>query len=150
MTYHLAQINVALGKAPLDSPIMEGFTSQLEAVNALAEASPGFVWRLVESESDDVPVDAVFPDPLMIVNMSVWESGDALKAYVYRNHHGKVFRDRKQWFDELDGPGLAMWWIPAGERPTLADAKRRLDLLAAKGPTAEAFTFREMFAAPTG
>lgn len=150
MTYRLAQINVALGKGPLDSPIMEGFTSQVDAVNALAESSPGFVWRLVDADSSGALASDVFTDRLMIVNMSVWESAEALRNYVYRNHHGQVFRDRKQWFNELDGPGLAMWWIPAGELPTLADAKRRLELLAKNGPTADAFTFRQLFAAPGG
>lgn len=150
MTYHLAQINVARGKGPLDSPLMEGFTAQVDAVNALAESSPGFVWRLVDLDAEGISASEVFSDPLIIVNMSVWESVDALRDYVYRHRHGQVFRDRKQWFDDLDGPGLAMWWIPAGERPTLVDAKRRLERLAQQGPTAEAFTFREMFEAPTG
>lgn len=148
MTYHLAQINVARGKGPLESPIMEGFTAQVDAVNAVAESSPGFVWRLVDLDAGGVSANEVFSDPLMIANMSVWESVEALKDYVYRNLHGQVFRDRKQWFDELDGPAMALWWIRAGERPTLADAKRRLELLAQQGPTAEAFTFREMFAMP--
>jgi hypothetical protein len=150
MTYHLAQINVARGKGPLDSPLMEGFTAQVDAVNAVAESSPGFVWRLVDLDGEGVSASEVFSDPLIIVNMSVWESVEALRDYVYRHHHGQVFRDRKQWFDDLDGPGLAMWWIPAGERPTLVDAKRRLERLAQQGPTAEAFTFREVFAMPTG
>ena len=147
MTHHLAQINIARCKAPLDSEIMRGFTEQLDQVNALAEAAPGFVWRLQEEGGDATSIRA-FEDPLMIVNMSVWTDADALKAYTYRHQHGAAFRKRKDWFSELDGPNFALWWIPAGTVPNVDAGKERLNLLAERGPTADAFTFRETFSAP--
>ncbi|MCF3649712.1 DUF3291 domain-containing protein [Synoicihabitans lomoniglobus] len=148
MPHLLAQINIALGKAPLDDPIMRGFTEQLDAVNALAEASPGFVWRLQDESSDATAIRA-FPDPLMIVNMSVWTDADALKAYVYKNQHGTAFRNRHDWFEKRDQPGLALWWIPAGTQPTVEEGKARLETLARLGPTAESFTFRTVYPAPS-
>ena len=147
MLFHLAQVNVGRARASLDDPIMAGFVAQLEAVNALAEASPGFVWRL-KGEGSDEAVRAVYPDPLLLVNLSLWRDVDALKAYVYRGQHGAAFRDRKAWFDEPEGPAFALWWIPAGTLPTVEAAKARLTHLAVHGPTVQAFTFREMFAAP--
>ena len=147
-SHHLAQINIARGRALIDDPIMVGFTEQLAALNALAEASPGFVWRLVDEAGGDATGIRAFTDPRLIVNLSVWTDVAALKAYVYRGQHGAAFRDRSQWFGPMDGPLLALWWIEAGTIPTVAEGKRRLELLAQLGPTAEAFTFRAEFAPP--
>ncbi len=147
MSHHLAQINVAQAKAPLDSPLMQDFAAQLDAVNALAAASPGFVWAYTDAEGDETQ-KLVYPDPLTLVNMSIWTDVDALKTYVYRGQHGTAFKRRQDWFESTAGPNYALWWIPAGTKPSVAEGKRRLDLLAAHGPTADAFTFRELFPAP--
>src|SRR5258706_14789429 len=122
--FHLAQVNIARMRAPLDDPSMASFVAQLAPVNAVADASPGFVWRLQAAGGDNTslrPMD----DPMVLFNMSVWESLEALKAYVYRPQHAGPLRDRKQWFEKLPGATSAMWWIPTGELPTIEDAKQR-------------------------
>jgi hypothetical protein len=145
--YHLAQINVARARAPLDSPRLKDFVDQLDAINALAERSPGFVWRL-KSDSGNAMDVRVYDDPLMIVNMSVWTGLEALRDYAYKSDHVAVFRRRKEWFEELPGPALAMWWIPAGTIPDPHDARRRLEFLERNGPSATAFNFRNQLPPP--
>ena len=145
--YHLAQINIATILAPLDAPIMAGFVEQLEPLNALADASPGFIWRL-QDEAGDATSIRVFEDECILLNMSVWESMEALRDYVYRSAHLGLLRDRKQWFEVPSEPHLALWWIPAGSLPTPQEAKARLEHLRRHGPTPEAFTFKHAFPAP--
>lgn len=148
MPHHLAQINVAGAKAPLDSEVMRDFTNALAEINVLAEASPGFVWRFKEENGNATSVRA-FPDPRMIVNLSVWRDVASLKDYAFRSMHGRFFARRAEWFEPMATPHLALWWIPAGTLPTLDDAKTRLQLLHERGETAQAFTFRSPFPAPT-
>src|SRR5215510_9823134 len=136
---HLAQVNVARMRAPLESEVMSGFRTQLERINALADASPGFVWRLQSDEGDATAIRA-FDDPLLLVNMSVWESLEALHAYVYKSDHVALLRQRRAWFEPLGGPSLCLWWLEAGREPTIAEAKQKLELLAARGPSAAAFS----------
>lgn len=145
--FHLAQLNIGRMRGPIDDPVMEGFRSQLESVNALADQSPGFVWRL-QTEDGDATAIRAYEDPLMAVNMSVWESLDALHAYVYSGAHVGVLRDRRQWFDPASEHILVLWWVPAGHVPTVEEAKARLARLRADGPTADAFTFRKPFPPP--
>ena len=143
--FHLAQVNIGRLKAPIDDPLIADFVAQLDEINALADRSPGFIWRL-QDESGNATAVPAFDDPLMIINMSVWESLEALGAYVYRSDHTRVLTRRRDWFEKMDRPHMALWWIPAGTLPTVADAKERLAVLEANGPTAAAFTFRERFA----
>lgn len=148
--YHLAEVNIASPLAPLDDPVMAGFVDNLSAMNALAEATPGFVWRL----TDDTEADATSLRPYgadVMVNMSVWESVEALREYTYRTAHLDFMRRRHEWF-RRDGPSphLALWWVPAGHRPGVEEAGRRLAMLAAEGPGLEAFTLRRPFPPPTG
>ena len=145
--YHLAQFNVARMRAPVDHPLMEGFRSQLERINALADGSPGFVWRL-QTEGGDATAIRAYADPLVIVNMSVWESLEALHAYVYKGPHVGPVRDRRQWFEPATVPVLVLWWVPEGHVPSVEEAISRLEHLRAHGPTASAFTFREPFPPP--
>ena len=147
--WHLAEINVARARAPLTDPVMADFVSQLNAINALAEAAESFVWRL--KDDDGAPSSYVHfaDDPRLIVNMSVWESIEALHAYAYRSGHGAVYAARRSWFEDLGAPPLAMWWIPAGAIPTLAEGRRRWELLCQNGPTADAFTFKQRFDPPS-
>ena len=145
--HHIAQLNIALAKAPLDDPLLADFMAQLDAVNAMAEASPGFVWRL-KSDSGNATDIRAYDDPRMIVNMSVWESIDALFAFTYKTAHTKVMNRRKQWFEPLPGPHLVLWWVPAGTIPTVAEAQQRLQYLAQHGPSATAFTFKVRFVPP--
>lgn len=147
MTWHLAQVNIGRFRKPVEDPANADFMSALDHVNALAEASPGFVWRL-KGEGNNATDLKPFDDPNMAINMSVWESVDALGAFVYRNlDHRGVMRRRREWFEEMP-VYMALWWIPAGSLPTVEDAKARLAKLEADGPTAEAFTFRHPFPAP--
>ncbi|MEM1402666.1 MAG: DUF3291 domain-containing protein [Pseudomonadota bacterium] len=145
--YHLAQLNIARALALMDDPIMEGFASRLDEINALAEASPGYVWRL-QDESGNATSITPFEDPMLLLNLTLWESVEALRSYAYETEHAQVLRGRKAWFERPDGPHLVLWWIPAGTLPTIEDAKKRLSLLAEHGPTADAFTFRDSFPPP--
>ena len=147
--FHLAQVNIGRVRAPLDDPIMDGFRTQLDPINALADRTPGFVWRL-QTEDGNAMAIRPFDDERMAINMSVWESLDALQQFVYQSAHVAPLRDRQQWFEPMDGPILALWWIPAGHIPTVLEAKERLDYLKAHGPTTHAFTFRTPFPAPDG
>ena len=149
MRFHLAQVNIGRLRAPIDDPIMEGVRSQLDPINALADASPGFVWRL-QTEDGNATAIRPFDDERMAINMSVWESFEALQQFTYRSAHTGPLRDRKQWFEPIDGPILALWWIPAGHIPTVTEALARLDHLKRHGPTPEAFTFRSPFSSPDG
>jgi Domain of unknown function (DUF3291) len=145
--FHLAQVNIGRLRAPLDDPIMEGFRSQLDPINALADGSPGFVWRLQTEEGNATSIRP-FDDERMAINLSVWESLDALQQFVYKSAHVGPLRDRKEWFEPIEGPILALWWIPAGQIPTVADAKERLSLLRERGPSVDAFTFGTAFPPP--
>ena len=147
MEWNLAQINVAHCRAPLDSPVMKGFVDLLDSINALAEASPGFKWRLKSSAGNATDIKA-YDDPRIIVNMSVWESVETLRDYVYRSGHVDAFRRRKDWFDDSLDPRLALWWVPAGATPTAEEGKRRLECLARLGSTNEAFTFKSICPPP--
>ena len=145
--HHLAQVNVATVRAPLDSPQLAGFVAALEPINALADHSPGFVWRL-QTEDGDATAIRPFGDQRIMVNLSVWESLEALRAFVYASRHLDVMRRRREWFHHMADAYLALWWVPAGTIPTVAEARDRLELLAGKGPTADAFTFRAPFPEP--
>jgi hypothetical protein len=146
--HHLAQLNVARLRAPLDSPELAGFVALLGEINALAERSPGYVWRL-QDESGDATALRPF-DPDVIVNLTVWESVDALRDYTYRSPHLEPLRRRRDWFVPFEGPHLVLWWIPAGTVPTIAEAGDRLALLSERGPAPDAFTLRNSFPAPAG
>ena len=145
--YQLAQINIARARAPLDSDTMKGFADRLEEINALAESSPGFVWRLQTEEGDATAIHA-FNDPDLIVNMSVWEDLESLKHYVYKSVHVDLVRDREDWFSKLSRAYQALWWIPAGHIPSLEEGKEKLEKIEKHGPGEQAFTFARSFACP--
>ena len=142
--HHLAQLNVGRLLAPLDAPQSAGFVAGLEPVNALADGSPGFVWRLQDDGGDATSIRA-FDDDLMIVNMSVWESAETLADFTYRSGHRDVMRKRREWFAPMNEAHLVLWWVAAGHRPDIDEAKDRLDLLRRVGPSPAAFTFRAFY-----
>ena len=148
MRHQLAQVNIGRFRAPIESPIMDGFRNALDAINALADQSPGFVWRLQTEDGNATAIRPYADDDLMAVNMSVWGSIESLQQFVYKSRHVDSLRGRKQWFEEIEGPILALWWIPAGHIPTIAEAKERLSHLKEHGPTPYSFTFRTPFSAP--
>jgi hypothetical protein len=145
--WHIAQYNIARMRAEIDDPIMEGFVSRLDELNHLADRTPGFVWRL-RDESDHATSIRVYDDPLIVVNMSTWESIEALHGYAYRSGHGPAYAGRRQWFDEMEPPTLALWWAPAGHEPAALEGRERLELLQRLGPTQEAFSMKQRFPAP--
>ena len=147
MLYHLAQINIGRLIAPLDDPKIAGFVAQLDTVNALADSAPGFVWRL-QSDSGNATDIAYSDDPFIIVNMSVWESVEALQAYAYGPRHIGVFRDRARWFEKMKEPNYCLWWVPEGHRPTVAEGRDRLVHYHRYGATPYAFWFSQRFPAP--
>lgn len=144
LQFHLAQLNIGRIRAPLDSPVMSGFVERLDEINALADASPGFVWRLQTASGNATDVRA-YDDDMLLVNLSVWKSVDALKHYVYKTSHAELLRGRTQWFEKFDGPYVVLWWIPAGHMPTVQEAKARLEHLRQNGPSRYAFTLKEVF-----
>ena len=146
-SYELAQLNIGVIRAPMDSPVMDGFASNLDRINTLAEATPGFVWRL-QTEEGDATAIRPFNDPNMLVNMSVWRDVESLNAYVYSSAHVELMRRRREWFERMTEAYLVLWWVPEGHRPSINEAVERLRLLRAQGPTEHAFTFRQPFPPP--
>jgi hypothetical protein len=142
--HHVAQLNVARFKLPLTDPAMAGFVAALDPLNAIADGAPGFVWRLQTEEGNATSIHA-FDDDLLLINMSVWESVDALATYVYGPDHVAVMRRRREWAQRMEEAHLVLWWVPAGAIPTIEEAKERLDQLRANGPTPLAFTFKRHF-----
>jgi heme-degrading monooxygenase HmoA len=147
LDFHLAQINIALPLEPVDSELLSEFVAALDPVNALADESAGFVWRLQTEDGNATAVRA-FDDDRLIVNMSVWESLEALRAFVYTSGHTDVMRRRREWFHKLD-IHMALWWVPEGHIPAVAEAEDRLRTLDRLGPTSQAFTFRRHFPSPS-
>src|SRR3954452_10325804 len=139
--HHLAQCNIGRILAPLESEQLKGFVDALDPVNALADAAPGFVWRLQTDDGNATAIHA-FDDDMLLMNMSVWESLESMAAFVYRSAHRDVLRGRYEWFERATEPYLVLWWIPADTVPTIADAVERLMLLRSNGPSPDAFTFR--------
>jgi hypothetical protein len=142
--FQLAQVNIARGVGPTDSPEMAEFMTALDPINALAEASPGFVWRLQDEDGNATAIRPYEDDTIMI-NLSVWESIDDLFAFVYKTRHVDYFRRRREWFERFPSTHLALWWVPAGTIPTPIEAKERIDHLEANGPTPYAFTLKKRF-----
>jgi len=142
--FHLAQVNMAHARAPLDHPLLADFVELLEPINAIADESPGFVWRL-QSDDGNATSLRIFDDESMLVNMSVWTDVESLRRFVYQSRHLDVFRRRTEWFQRMAEVYLALWWIPAGSIPTVADAEVRITHLRAHGPTPYAFTFASVY-----
>jgi len=142
MTLHLAQLNLATLVEPLDSPRMADFVANLGRINALAEASPGFVWRLRKD-----PPESPF-GPTVLANLSVWRDVASLSDFVHRSAHVEIMRRRREWFARMEQASMVLWWVPPGHEPTLHEAAGRLQLLRAQGASAQAFTFASRFTAP--
>jgi hypothetical protein len=147
MSFHLAQVNIGRLVAPVDDPKIAEFLAQLDRVNALADAAPGFQWRLQSSSGNatDVPYN---DDPFVLVNLSVWESVETLRDYVYRSQHVQVMRDRAKWFEKMEKPHYCLWWVPAGHIPTVTEARERLEHYQERGATPRSFWFSQPFDAP--
>jgi hypothetical protein len=147
--YQLAQVNVGRLLAPVDDPRIDDFRKALDRINALADAQPGFVWRLKGEGNNATDLRPDADDDLQAVNASVWESPEHLAAFAYRSEHRNFVRRRLEWFEAATQPILALWWVPAGYTPSLAECIERLAHLRANGPSPHAFDFKHRFEAPT-
>jgi uncharacterized protein DUF3291 len=153
MDYVLAQVNIGRLLAPLDSPPVAGFVAALNAVNAVADAAPGFVWRLQTEDGNATALrgfeeDADGAAGGILINMSVWQSVAALGAFVYGSAHIAVLRRRREWFEHMTVAYTALWWVPRGHLPSIAEAEDRVRHLRRHGPTTYAFTLRTHFPPP--
>jgi hypothetical protein len=147
MIHHLAQVNIARMIAPLTDPLMAGFVAELDAINALADNSPGFLWRLQTPEGNATDIRP-YEDDLILVNLSLWVSLADLSTFVYKSRHRQILQQRPQWFQRFDGPYVALWWVPSGQIPSVEEAKERLSYLSAHDETPYAFSFKKPFPAP--
>ncbi|MDX2215161.1 MAG: DUF3291 domain-containing protein [Oculatellaceae cyanobacterium bins.114] len=145
--YHLAQVNIALMRSPLSDPLMEEFVASLDEINALADGSPGFVWRLQTDQGNATDLRP-YEDDRILFNLSVWESLEQLQAYVYKSAHGEIMRKRRQWFEQFEGMYFALWWVEAEHIPSVIEAKQRLDYLNEQGVSRWAFNFKHPFPSP--
>lgn len=152
VSYVLAQVNVGRLRAPLESPALADFVAALDPVNAAADAAPGFVWRLQTEDGNATAVRAFEWDAAgsagVIVNMSVWESVEALAAFIYSPPHLAVLRLRRAWFEPIAEAYTALWWIRRATSPSVAEAEDKVRYLREHGPTLDAFTLRVHFPPP--
>lgn len=146
--FHLAELNIATLRAPLDSPVLADFVGNLERINALAEASDGFVWRL-KDDAGDATAFRPFGDEV-IVNVSVWRDVDALRQFMFQSAHAPIMRRRAEWFLPMEQAHVVLWWVPAGHTPDLGEAADHLDRLRREGPGPLAFGFRSVQPPPSG
>jgi heme-degrading monooxygenase HmoA len=151
--YVLAEVNIGRLLAPIDSPLIADFVAALDSVNATADAAPGFVWRLQTEDGNATAVggferDAAGAGGGVVINLSVWESVEALAAYAFGDEHLAVLRRRREWFEKMREAYLVLWWVPRGHIPSVAEAEERLHYLRAHGPTPYAFTLRQHFPPP--
>lgn len=145
--WQIAQLNIATALYPLDDERIEGFVNKLDEVNQLADSSPGYVWRL-QTESGDATEIQVGDDPLLIVNMSVWDTIESLFNFAYKSAHKFVLADRKKWFKKSENAYQVLWWVPSETRPSVEEGMEKLALLQKFGPTQQAFTFKNNFPEP--
>ncbi len=142
MSLNLAQLNLAQMTMPADHPDMSDFIGNLDRINAIADKSPGFIWRY--TEEDYSASQAVF-GPNMLVNMSVWESIEDLTEFTYKSPHLAIYKRRKEWFTKMDSPHMVCWYVEEGNIPSLEEARARIKHLQSHGETPYAFTFRKQF-----
>ncbi len=142
---HLAQFNIAEAIAPIDSPVMADFVNNTERINALADKSPGFVWRFTGDESDNPYSVQAFDSEFILVNMSIWKSWESLFDFVYKSEHAEIFKRKKEWFRKMPKMYMVLWYVEEGHIPTLEEAKERLGYLRKKGESAYAFTFKSKY-----
>jgi heme-degrading monooxygenase HmoA len=146
-SYHVAQLNIGRLLAPLDDPQIADFVAILNPINALADRDPGFVWRFQTPEGN-ATTERPYDDDRILINLSVWKSVEALRAFVYSGEHAAVMQRRREWFERMTDVYVALWWVPAGHLPSVAEAVERLEHLKRVGPSPEVFTFRQVNPAP--
>ena len=145
--HHLAQLNIGRIRYEVNDPRMAGFVDNLASVNAIAERSPGFVWRYTDESGNATSTRPYDGDPMMAVNMSVWENVESLEKYVWQTVHKRFYAKRHEWFETMAERYLVMWWVPAGHRPTIQEAIERLEHLKTHGPGEHAFSWESIASA---
>ena len=145
ISWHLAQVNIARARGAMTDPVMQGFVARLEEINALAERNPGFVWRLQTEDGNATAVRPYPEDNGILINLSLWADLDSLREYVFRSAHAEVMRERREWFERFEGVYVALWWVPAGHRPSVEEAVSRIAHLGVHGATRFAFSFAQPF-----
>ena len=145
--HHLAQLNIGRIRYEVDDPRMAGFVDNLAMVNAIAERSPGFVWRYTDESGNATSTRPYDGDPMMAVNMSVWENVESLEKYVWQTVHKRFYGRRHEWFDTMSERYFVMWWVPARHLPTIAEAVERLEYLKKHGPSEHAFAWQDVASA---
>ena len=146
--YHLAQLNIATALASMDSGVMKDFAENLERINGIGEASPGFVWRLKDDSGDATSIQ-VYDDPNILVNLTVWQDADALKYFLFKTDHAQFLKRKKEWFKPVREANYVLWWVPVGHIPNVLEAKAKLEYLREHGDSPQAFSFKKLFPAPT-
>jgi len=139
--HHLAQLNIGRIRYEIDDPRMPDFTNNLALVNDIAEGSAGFIWRYIDG-SGNATNTRPYADPRIIVNMSIWESVEALERFVWRTIHSRFYGRRGDWFEHFAGPSLVLWWVPVGHRPSVEEAVARIEHLKQHGPSHHAFDWQ--------
>jgi hypothetical protein len=134
----IAQLNIGRFLYPIDDPRMAGFMDNLDRVNAIADRSEGFVWRL-KDESNNATAFRPFTDPDMAVNLSVWASVEALERFVWNTVHSRFYNAKRSWFEKMATPHFVMWTVREGHIPSLEEARGRLEHLAMLGESEFAF-----------
>ncbi|PKA83883.1 uncharacterized protein DUF3291 [Ulvibacter sp. MAR_2010_11] len=142
---HLAQFNIAEALDTMESPVMADFVNNTDRINALAEKSPGFIWRFTDDEGNDSYSVRIFKSDFILVNMSVWENRESLFKFVYNSDHVEIFRRKKEWFSKMPKMHMVLWYIEEGEIPTLQEGKKRLEYLQEHGESEYAFSFKSNF-----
>lgn len=145
-TWHLAHLNIATMREPLEAPGMAEFVANLDRINALAEQSPGFVWRLQDEAGNATALRPFGAE--ILVNVSVWQDIESLRRYAFETAHAEIWRRRREWFERMGDASLVLWWVPSGHLPSESEAAERLAHLRAHGSTAHAFTFKQAYAPP--
>ena len=145
--WHVAQVNIGRMLAPRGDRRVGEFYAQLDVINALADAAPGFVWRLQGDGNDATDLNPT-PDPLLLINISVWTDQQSLFEFVYRTGHTRVMASHRQWFERSEAAYQALWWVAAGHLPDIDEALSKLWMLERYGPSPQAFTFKQPFPPP--
>ncbi len=144
MEFYLAQVNIGKILGPMDSPVMAEFAANLNNINALAENSEGFIWRLKDDNNNATSIK-VFEDDFLLINMSVWADAESLFKFVYQTHHVDYVKRRKEWFEKMQEVYMALWYVPATHTPTPQEAIERLNYLKLHGETPHAFSYKKRF-----
>lgn len=141
----IAQYNIAEALDTMDSPVMADFVNNTDRINTLAEQSPGFIWRLIADDKNDSYSIQTFDSEFILINMSVWETRDALFQFVYNSGHMEIFRRKKEWFQKMPKMHMVLWNLDTGHIPTIQEGKERLKYLQQYGESEFAFTFKSNF-----